>query len=504
MPKAIKVKTNSGTYLKGDFDVLVANELNFFDLTGERASTKGSSNKSYHAEVQISKDKGTAQIFTMYGPTGGSQSSDYRWYCIGGKPELGIGDISTIEKDYEKILSSKRKKGYKDIDVAQRSIGSDGAKQITKTVILKNADSITKAVSANSLHKETARIISTLMGATNNFVIQTLKCPLGQLTNKQIDDGRVCLDQAKVIVQKSKLTQDDEIKIRDLTNEFYGLIPHNLGSGARGQLTHLLLDTKEKIDTKEYDLDMLLDAKAIGATLVSDSVYDQYQSLDTEFNYIDSNNTLFSWLNAMIQETRAHNHKHLGKIKLLNAWSIQRAKERDQFLKRSKEIAKECGRQVIPDQMQSLVRTRADVYDKDLFRLANVIPLFHGTRTQNITGILKKGMLIRPSGAIITGAMYDGAGALYFGKSTKSINYTDIKSSYWAKGSNDRAFLFISDCSLGNQLIARGPYGYTTKNISPKHSVWARGGESGVINDEMMLYRTDQHNLRYLLEFSCE
>ena len=94
--------------------------------------------------------------------------------------------------------------------------------------------------------------------------------------------------------------------------------------------------------------------------------------------------------------------------------------------------------------------------------------------------------------------------ALYMGKSTKSINYTNIKSSYWASGSDDRAFLFVTDCILGSQKIATGPGFYSKDNIKPNHSVWAQGGRSGVINDEFMLYETNQNNLKYLLEFTCQ
>jgi poly [ADP-ribose] polymerase len=203
----------------------------------------------------------------------------------------------------------------------------------------------------------------------------------------------------------------------------------------------------------------------------------------------------------MIQDTKASNHRHMGKLVLLNAWKIKRKNERDIFLKSAEEIAKGCGKQVIPDNMDWLVKNRTDVYDKDLFRNANVIPLFHGTRTQNVTGILKKGFLIRPSGVVICGAMY-GHSIYKSSNSTKSASYSSIRSSYWAGGKDDRAFLFISDCALGNQLIARGAYQYSLNNIHPHHSVWAKGGQSGVINDEMMLYRTDQHNVRYLLEFT--
>lgn len=487
-----KVKAEKSPRFTGNYTVPDGwvKELNFFDMSGKTAGTKGTSNKFYHIELQVAKD-GNCQIYTEYGPTGTPRPvKEWRFF---GK------DQPSAEVEFERIVKSKIKKKYREIDVAQRAHGSAEAQKQTKAVTLKNAPKITKK--GDVLHSETARVVSTLMGSTNAFVIKTLKCPLGQLSNDQIDAGRDCLNQAKQIITSDKLKKSDRDELERLTNDFYGLIPHNLGSGARGQMTHLLLDSVSKIDQKEYDLDTLLDAKAIGATLASDSTYDQYISLETSFNYIDHSDSIFSWLNDMIQQTRASNHKHLGKITLLNAWDIQRNGENESFKKTARKIAKQCGKQVIPDQMKDLVHSRIDVDDADLYRKANVIPLFHGTRTQNISGILKKGMLIRPSGVVITGAMYGNA--LYWGKSTKSINYTNIKSSYWAGGTDDRAFLFIGDCALGSQLVANNANRYTANSIAPKHSVWAKGGRSGVINDEFMLYQTNQHNLRYLLEFSC-
>jgi poly [ADP-ribose] polymerase len=478
---------------EGEFEVKEVVELAFFDLTGEKAKTRGTSNKSYHAEINVAKKGNKAQIYTMWGPTGGNQTKDWRHY----------NSEYDAKKDFDSIIKSKKKKGYQEIDVAQRAIGSTAAKSITKAVQLNNVDDSAKD-KVCTLHLETQRLIGELMGATNQFVITTLKCPLGQLTNAQIDVGRDKLKSARAIVQGAKrLSADKKKQLVLLTNDFYSAIPHNLGVGSRGQMTDLILDTEGKINKKEYDLDTLLDAKAIGATLQSNSVLDQYKSLDTSFDFIDHNEDIFKWLNAMIQETRASNHRYLGKISLLNAWKIQRNGEKETFLKTANRIAGECGRQVIPGQMKTLVGRRADVEDKNLFRNANVIPLFHGTRTQNLTGILKKGMLIRPSGVVITGAMY-GNSIYKSASSTKSINYTNVKTSYWAKGNDDKGYLFISDCALGNQLLASGPRQFTLKNIHPHHSVWAKGGRSGVINDEMMLYRTDQHNIRYLLEFSCK
>lgn len=488
MAKAEKIKVQNFPLLnEGQFVVEKVNDLNFFDLTGNKAKTKGSSNKMYHSELQVAKDNSSAQIFTMFGPTGQVQRKDWRHFT----------DIERARKEYEKILSGKRKKGYKDIDIAQRAIGSDDAKKIIKPVVLKNVP----VQESSKLHTETERLISVIMGATNKFVAETLRCPLGQLSNEQIDNGRACLNKAKTIINKKTITNKDNDKIEELTNEFYSLIPHNLGSGSRGQMSHLLLDDISKINQKEYDLDTLLDAKSIGNSLISDSIYDQYKSLDTDLDYIDSSSSLFGWLSDMVLNTRAKNHNYLRTIKVLNAWKVNRAGENSVFENRMNQIAKEVKtRQPLPVGYRDLMVRRPE--NRRVFSQANVLPLFHGTRTQNISGIFKKGLLIRPSGVVITGAMYGNS--LYMAKnSTKSINYTSINTSYWAKGNDNKAFLFLADCVLGNQLIANGPYQYSKQNISPHHSVWAKPNRSGIINDEFMLYDTNQHNIKYVLEFTC-
>jgi poly [ADP-ribose] polymerase len=487
-----KIKTDKKSFII-DYNVPVGwvVELNFFDLTGEKSKCKNTSNKFYHIELQLGKD-GNCQLYTEYGPTGFVQAREFRYFAQ---------DKANAEKEFNKIVKSKIKKGYVEIDIAQRVVGSDESKKIVKPVQLNNIEEITIEKNNNKLHCETQRIISELLGSTNKFVTTTLKCPLGQLTNNQIDSGRSKLQEARKIIQTG-LSDDNKKILLSLTNDFYGLIPHNLGQGARGKLTNLILDTKEKIDNKEYDLDTLLDAKSLGTSLDSNSIWDQYNSLDTEFSFIDHQDPIFDWLNKLIQDTRASNHHHLGKIILLNAWTVERKYERNVFQKTAEDIASQCGKQIIPPIMKNLVTTRPDGNSK-LYQNANVIPLFHGTRTQNITGILKKGMLIRPSGVVLCGNMY-GSAIYKSANSSKSINYTNIKSSYWAQGSCDKAFLFVSDCALGNQFMAKSSGNYTLNSISPYHSVWAKGGSSGVINDEMMLYKIDQHNIRYLVEFTCK
>jgi len=491
-------KVNHEPLLKnGTYDVKEVLELNFFDLSGKKAKTKGTSNKSYHIELHVAKSGNKAQLYSLWGPTGSNQREDWRHYS----------SESAAKSDFDKIIKSKKRKGYVEVDVAQRAYGSEEAKKITKAVILNNVDKTSKG-STTSLHPKVQQLVTRLFGSTNDFVITTLKCPLGQLTNKQIDYGRDLLSDAKNLVGKRKrISSSIKSQLENITNDFYAAIPHNLGSGARGQMTHLILDDAIKIAQKEADLDTLMDAKQVGAILTSNNVDQQYDSLNADIEYVDPNSYDFKWIEAMIHGTRASNHRWLGKIKLLNVWALSRKKEESIFLANAEKIAKKCGKQPLPRQLEKYVKERPKLPRGrgSLYTNANVLPLCHGTRTENLIGITKNGFLIRPSGAVLTGAMY-GSGA-YFGMFSKAANYCSVRSSYWARGQDDSGFLFITDVALGKQKIASYSGNYTLNNIKPCHSVWAKGGQSGVINDEFIVYNqsgpNQQHKINYLLEFKC-
>jgi len=144
--------------------------------------------------------------------------------------------------------------------------------------------------------------------------------------------------------------------------------------------------------------------------------------------------------------------------------------------------------------------------DKDIqeeYNKANVWLCWHGTRSANVVGITKRGLMIRPAGAIHTGSLF-GDGKYFAWQSTKSLNYCD--NGYWT-GKNNSAtnsrYMFMLDVAMGNMHIANRSQYYKTP---PKgfHSVYGKANVSGVMNDEMITYDFDakdtQSRIRYLLE----
>jgi len=88
------------------------------------------------------------------------------------------------------------------------------------------------------------------------------------------------------------------------------------------------------------------------------------------------------------------------------------------------------------------------------------------------------------------------------------MNYCDVRGSYWAQGSNKTAYLFLADVAFGNYKYANGSYFYSKNSIYPYHSVFAVGGKSSVLNDEIITYTPSgagqQHCLRYIIEFETQ
>jgi len=130
-------------------------------------------------------------------------------------------------------------------------------------------------------------------------------------------------------------------------------------------------------------------------------------------------------------------------------------------------------------------------------KLGNIKLLWHGTRMFNVLSIMKRGFVLphQLSTVQTTGAMY-GPGLYFSAHSTKSLNYSY---GYWDGGHRDKnCYMFLVDVAMGKEYIPS----YSGNGKKPGYdSCWAKPGTSGVINDEQIVYRTSQANIRYLIEF---
>lgn len=138
-------------------------------------------------------------------------------------------------------------------------------------------------------------------------------------------------------------------------------------------------------------------------------------------------------------------------------------------------------------------------FDRDGAKINDVRLLWHGTRKFNVLSILKSGFLLPKSLSTMqtTGAMY-GNGLYFTDQSTKALNYS--YGGVWDSGPRDNnCFMFLADVAMGKYYVPSG--GWQNYPKSGYDSTWAKAGQSGVMNNEMIVYRVSQSNIRYLIEF---
>jgi len=474
------------------FEIVKKTTLNFTDI-------ELNNNKFYSAEVQVAAD-GQARLFSNYGRVGAPKAAKEVRVCRNAEHASEL---------FDKLIREKTKKGYREVKLIKADVGSDLAKTKVETDMV-SAQSLERVgiklenKQTSSLAVETQNLIRAWFGSTAQFVaanLNTQRCPLGQLSVAQIVKGKDILEEASAV-----LSQIDIPRLNRLTSDFYTNIPHVLPRIIEAD--KLRLDSIEKIDRAMSILEVFSDAKSLGDAMVSNVIDNQYKSLGCDLEVIDKADPTYKWIEKMVHQTRASNHGSLGKIIIHNIFRANRHDEFGIMMENSSIIAKSCEKHILPDMLKKLVPERPDINDdiRHNYRDANIFPLFHGSRTENMCGIASKGMLIRPPGVKTCGKMY-GAG-IYFGYSSKAINYTSCTNSYWARGDSKRAYVFLCDVATGNKKIVSGSHQYSLKELGKDyHSVWAKASPGVLINDEFIVYnpagKTQQHCIKYIIEFEA-
>lgn len=126
---------------------------------------------------------------------------------------------------------------------------------------------------------------------------------------------------------------------------------------------------------------------------------------------------------------------------------------------------------------------------------------YHGSKNMNYWGLITEGQSLNPK-APITGKMF-GYGLYYAPRAKKSINYTSLSGSYWAKGSSDKAYLAVFKVAYKNAKHVdtwdSSMTTYRKSSIKPYDAVHAHAGVS-LLNDEVIVYDEAQVAIQYLIE----
>ena len=375
---------------------------------------------------------------------------------------------SSVGKSFMlKKIREKEKKGYRENKTIESS-GSISASSISnnnlKDIASKQIKASCKLVQdlVDYLVKVNAhQILTAVNGITYDTSTAQFKTTQGIVVPEQVDRARKLLSNLSDLV----VVQDyDNYDFEDSLNEYLSLIPRNFGR-RRMEPKDILPDLTAV--QKENDVLDGLDASFAGAIKTPNKKKNEEtpEIFNVEMELIEDKK-IISKINSYYEKTKKTMHQSY-RYKLKRIYKVY---------------------------INTVVKSFEN-YGKPL---GNIKELFHGTKCSNCLSILKQGLVIPPaSSSYCTGRLY-GNGVYASDISSKALNYA---TNYWNRsGNSDRIFMFIVDFAMGKVYSPTGKYGV---NYPPKgyDSTFAKSGKSGVYNNEMIVYKTSQVNLKYLLEF---
>ncbi len=498
----------------GDFDTAMICDMGCFRQDGT------DSNKFYHGAVAQSKKNQTWYAYFEWGRVGHA-GHDPQFYVADSKEDAHAAFAKQMHAKNDKrgewvtkgalgrVLQAKSGKDcYLVRPQATRSTGLPDAKRITsndgaKTQPAKTAKKKTARKSA--FDNQTLSLMRDMNVATVSYTKSNVVG--GSIpTQLAIDQARNILIEAEkrlIVVGDKVAAQVLDKELKFLTSMLYGRIPKvkPLHAPERDWIL-----SQDNVLSWRQDLDAF-ESALYAADLGVEVQDDPFGGMRIEMEHLAASSTLGEFIHTWMPKATADRHGYLGRMKIANAWRVKLLDEAGSFEQSVDRIVACKG--TINERPRRQPRSRSDLSasDKTRYRNANVGMLFHGTRSVNVSGILRSGLRLPKQlvGVVITGAMF-GPGMYWADDWKKSAGYTSLSGSYYNRGSGAvrgrKAFMFVADVALGCPHVAPGCRGYTSP---PKghDSVFGKEGQSGVMNNEWIIYRTDQNALRYLVEFDC-
>jgi poly [ADP-ribose] polymerase 2/3/4 len=372
------------------------------------------------------------------------------------------------------LINSKEKKGYRESKVldgdfgasttsSTQKVSSSKLKNIARDQIQHTSPATTKLiewlaeVNRHNIVKATGGCITY---NSNKGLFQTEQ---GIVTPVAISEARLLLDDISDYIAKG---QYDSSVLKRKLGSYLMLIPQNVGMKLN---VRKFLPDLPAVQSQGQILDAL-DASYVSATSQPQDTkkatkVDKTPKLFETKLIIVSKGDVFDRIRKFYERSRNRSHYNVYDLKVKKIWEVEIAHMKAAFELMAK-------------------------------RIKNVNELWHGTQASNLLSILKGGLVIPPSSSShVTGRMfYNG---IYFSdQSTKALNYA---TSFWGSSDIGRYFMFMADVSMGKYYVPSGP-----RSCLPPagyDSYFAQGRKSGVQNNEMIVFKTSQVNLRYLVEF---
>jgi len=474
----LKAQTLGTFQFPPDYDVVRTAVLNKTDLTG-------GNNKFYVLEMHVSKDGQRFRLYSRYGRVGASGVEEERI------PEQ---DPASLERAFNQLKAAKAgpRKGYVEVKLAQSKMGSSVGKGMVlsddvrreKLTSVDDAKPVPKLDLHPTIERLVARLFEEAGQAVRNQLSGTLQTttenPLGTLTLGQIEDGRKILQEVQqLLTAKPALKGSIATPVLDLSNRFYSAIPQTMDKRPRpveGRqametwLRSMALNQETVLDAKEELLDLLSDVQGMVGGFATTDVDQKYQEIGCSYEFLDQDDPTYRHVANHMNSTRSRHHGWGSQVQ--NIWRVSVKGQKEKHLPTMREIG-------------------------------NVQPLFHGSGPQNILGICKHGLLMRPPGVYVTGSMFGASGLYFADQSSKSEQYAFNRFGGGSGRNNPSYFMFVTDVALGTIKRYQEAQPHLTKPPSGYHSVQGEKGRA-LLHNEFIVYSREQHLLQYLIEFKTD
>lgn len=494
------------------------------------------SNKFYHGAVVQSKKNNKFYTYFEWGRTGGK--GDVQFIECSSKEEAHeeFSDQMHSKNDKRgewaqigglKILRAKTGKDcYLVRPQAKRTVGLPDAQRLVhddSSPVKKITSASTSLATTDTGKKGKKKVLAPvskkwdaptlqLLRDMNSLAVQYTRKSIdgGALpTQKVIEEGRDLLIAAQKRLIKVGRNLDDQIADRELRQLSYTLYSRISKTKRVGAPESEWILSEGNIDQWNLDLDAFENARnaiELGAEK-EETEYDPFQGTDISMIHLSPDTREGNFLLNWMPKASRNKHGHVGNMQIANMWAIRQNYMQPLFDKVVKSIAAEGFRTKERPLFQP-TRDDIDAADQKLFEQANVSLLFHGTRSQNVPGILRTGLRLPKElvGVVITGAMF-GPGIYWADDWKKSDGYTSREGGYWAGGGGKvqgrKAFMFVANVAVGNPHVASGPKGYTSPPRG-HHSVFGKADVSSVQNNEWIVFDKAQNTLAYLVEYDVK
>ena len=376
--------------------------------------------------------------------------NDY-FTCTYGR--IGVSGYQTktypISK-WESTYKSKIKKGY-----------VDQSRLVAETNITPNKKKEYLDINNPSIAQIVARLQSMAKQAIkDNYTINSQNVT------------QVMITEAQLILNNLINTDDIELFNKVLV-DLFKTIPRKMGK-VKDYLAKTDKDYSEILQREQDLLDIMK------GQVVQHSIEEKDEDVETK---VENNKTILDAMGLQFEEVTQEElkmiKKELGEIsnKFHSAWKVINLKTQERYEK---------------------FVTNEKIKDQRL--------LFHGSRSENIWGIINSGLVLRPSKVVINGKMF-GFGCYFAPKAKKSLGYTSLSGSRWSNGNSNSGFMALFNVAYGKPYDVYSfdskfynlNYENLQKMCPGANSLHAHAG-SMLYNDEIIVYKEEQMTIKYLIE----